>query len=336
MLNRTRRCLPLDGVLPHPPTVYAAPPFHSVPAWGWSESALAVDPNFAPTHAAWQPFTWNQDRNHQGRDPEPTPWEPSRRPRSPSPPSSDSNPDPESYLQSYAQASSSFKGGTTVNATASVWDPTHPSNPLATRSLTVGLDSYSDVTVAHRSIVYDVRAISERLSTGGGPTEYTEEGFVDLVDGPYSFRTIPALVASHFSHLPKKCMILLGVPQLNDLDIQVDLHHKTRGLPLASYDPQLDFSADTRLQCRLSEKDLLALAEHHHDVPVGTVKYTYLDVVYFDGLAPDELEQLRHVSKKYQSVFDATKGGLPALANHPPVSLNFKEHWKHVFVPVPK
>ncbi len=28
VLNRTHRCLPLDGVLPHPPTVYAAPPFH--------------------------------------------------------------------------------------------------------------------------------------------------------------------------------------------------------------------------------------------------------------------------------------------------------------------
>jgi hypothetical protein len=63
------------------------------------------------------------------------------------------------------------------------------------------------------------------------------------------------------------------------MDIQVDLHRKTRGLPLASYDPQIDFSADQRLQCHLAEKDLLALAKHHHDVPVGTVQYTYLDVV---------------------------------------------------------
>jgi hypothetical protein len=108
---------------------------------------------------------------------------------------------------------------------------------------------------------------------------YHEEGFVDIMDGPHSFRTLPTLVASHPSHLPKKCMLLLGVPQLNELDIQLDLHRETRGLPLASYDPQLDFSADTRLQCHLSEKDLLAWADHHHAASVGITHYTYLNVV---------------------------------------------------------
>ncbi len=90
------------------------------------------------------------------------------------------------------------------------------------------LDSFSDVTVAHRDIVYGVRPITERLSTGGGMTQYDEEGLVDIVDGSCSFRTIPTLVAHHPSHLPKKCMLLLGVPQINDLDIQADLHRKTR------------------------------------------------------------------------------------------------------------
>jgi hypothetical protein len=131
-------------------------------------------------------------------------------------------------------------------------------------------------------------------------------------------------------------MLLLGVPQLNDLDIQVDTHRKTRDLPLVSYDPTIDFDADIRLQCHLSEKDLLAWSEFHHDTPLEVAPYTYLDVLYFDGLAPDELAQLRAASKQYKKVFDATKGGLPALANHPPVSLNFKEGWKHVSVPVPK
>ncbi len=44
------------------------------------------------------------------------------------------------------------------------------------------------------------------------------------------------------------------------------------------------------------------------------------------------------MSKKYKIVFIAFKGGLPALANHPPVTLilNFKEGWKHVSVSVPK
>jgi hypothetical protein len=131
-------------------------------------------------------------------------------------------------------------------------------------------------------------------------------------------------------------MLLLGVPQLNELDIQVDTHRKTRGLPLTSYDPQIDFAADTRLQCHLSQKDLVTWAEHHKDASMDTIHYTYLDVIYDDSLSSDELAQLRHASKTYQSVYDATKGGLPALANHPPVKLNFKQGWKHVSVPVPK
>jgi hypothetical protein len=53
-------------------------------------------------------------------------------------------------------------------------------------------------------------------------------------------------------------------------------------------------------------------------------------------LTPLELEQLQNVSQQYKSVFIASKGGLPALANHPPVTLNFKEGWKHVSVPLPK
>jgi hypothetical protein len=120
------------------------------------------------------------------------------------------------------------------------------------------------------------------------------------------------------------------------MDIQVDTHRKTRGLPLVSYDPTIDFEADTRLQCHLSEKDLLAWADFHDDAPLEVAPYTYLDVIYFDGFAPEELAQLRAASKRYHKVYDATKGGLPALANHPPVSLNFKEGWKHVSVPFPQ
>ncbi len=223
-----------------------------------------------------------------------------------------------------------------VNAICSVRDPHHARNPLATIQLTVGRDSYSDVTVAHRDFVYNIRPITERLSTGGDLTQFDEEGLVDVVDGPGSFHTIPALVAQHPSHLPKHCMLLLGVPQIKDFDIQLDTHRKTRGLPLGSYDTSIGFSANMRLQCHLSEKDLLAWAEHHADTSVDSFHYTYLDVEYFDGLTPDELHQLHLVSETYKSVYDATKGGLPALANHPPVSLNFKVGWKHDSVPVPR
>ncbi len=160
---------------------------------------------------------------------------------------------------------------------------------------------------------------------------------MDIVDGPCSFRTIPALVATDPTHLPSKYLLLLCVPQLNELNIKLDTHRKARRFPLESYDPDVDFSAATHLQCRMSEKDLLAWADHNKETPVGYIQYSHLDVVYsMDTLSPDELRQVRAASAKYKNVYNAAKGALPALANHPPVKLNFKEGWKHVSVPVPK
>ena len=295
----------------------------------WGDAPLHAEP--APV-GQWQMFQWGNAGPH-GPDPEPEPW--ASWPPYASP---DSHPDEDDFpLSSYVQTRSSFQGGTTVNATGFVRDPTNLQHPLSTRPLLIGLDSYSDVTVAHRSIVYNVRPIHESLSTGGGSTDYHEEGLVDIVDGPCSFRTIPALVASDPSHLPAKCLLLMGVPQLNELNIKLDTHRKARRLPLESYDPSIDFSADTDLQCHMSEKDLLTWAEHHAETPVGYTLYSHLDVVYgVDTLAPDEIDQLRAASAKYKKVYDAAKDALPALANHPPVKLNFKEGWKHVSVPVPR
>jgi hypothetical protein len=116
---------------------------------------------------------------------------------------------------------------------------------FATRSIIIGLDSYSDITVAHRDIVYGRRPIEETVYTGAGAATYTEEGFVDIVDGLYSFRTIPALVARTDDHLPSSTHLLLGVPQINDLDIKCYVHRKQRRLPLQSYDESSDFAFDT-------------------------------------------------------------------------------------------
>jgi hypothetical protein len=82
----------------------------------------------------------------------------------------------------YASALSSFRGGTAANAFCSVRDLTSR-DPFATRSIIVGLDSYSDVTVAHRDIVYDIHPITETVHTGAGEATYTEEGRVDIADG---------------------------------------------------------------------------------------------------------------------------------------------------------
>jgi hypothetical protein len=125
---------------------------------------------------------------------------------------------------------SSFKGGTASNACCSVRDPTL-SDPLATRPIIVGIDSYSDITVAHRDIAYAIRPISETVHTGAGEASYSEEGLVDIVDGPESFRTIPALIAQNPDQLPTSTHLLLGVTQINELDVKCDVHRTNEDFP---------------------------------------------------------------------------------------------------------
>ncbi len=69
---------------------------------------------------------------------------------------------------------------------------------------------------------------------------------------------------------------------------------------------------------------------------MGTVRYSYLDVDINPALSADERAALLQAGSDHVSVFDAAKGSLPALAEHPPVDLNFKSDWKHVSVPTPK
>ncbi len=179
-----------------------------------------------------------------------------------------------------------------MNAFCSVRDPSCD-DPFATRSILIGLDSYSDITVAHRDIVYGLRPIEETVYTGAGASTYTEEGLVDIVDGLYSFRTIPALVARTADRLPSSTHLLLGVPQLNELDVKCDIHCKQRRLPLQSYDEQSDFAFDMALQHRLAEKDLQRCADCNPETKVATVIYSHLDVDVNSALQPHEIAALR-------------------------------------------
>jgi hypothetical protein len=206
---------------------------------------------------------------------------------------------------------------------------------FATRSIIVGIDSYSDITVAHRDIANDIRSVSETVHTGAGEATYQEEGSVDIVDGLYSYRTIPAIIAQTPEDLPSSTQLLLGVQQINDLDIKCDVHRKQRRLPLQSYDPESDFAHDASLQCRLAEMDLLRWAETNPATPVGTVRYSHLEVDVNPQLPPEEYAAVRQAGADFVPVYDAAKGSLPALAPHP-VDLNFKAGWKHVSVPTPK
>jgi hypothetical protein len=56
--------------------------------------------------------------------------------------------------------------------------------------------------------------------SAGEATHTNEDGFIDIVDGLYSIRTIPALVSRTPDQLPSATHLLLGVKQINDMDIK--------------------------------------------------------------------------------------------------------------------
>ncbi len=72
------------------------------------------------------------------------------------------------------------------------------------------------------------------------------------------------------------------------------------------------------------------------ETKVGTVIYSHLGVDVNPALQPHEIAALRQAGADFASIFDAAKGSLPALVDHPPVDLNFRDGWRHVSVPTPK
>jgi hypothetical protein len=161
--NRYHHCLPLDDVLSHPPTMYDAPPFHPTPAWDHPTPCSLPTPTMRPqprpgnhssgttttAHMVPNPNLSLGDQGAAGTLAHQPPVSPSQtRTRT-------CNPTLSPLLPS--------KVGqwlTLLLQFAILYIPATPS--LATRELTIGLDSYSDVTVAHRDIVYNVRPITDR------------------------------------------------------------------------------------------------------------------------------------------------------------------------------
>ncbi len=93
------------------------------------------------------------------------------------------------------------------------------------------LDTGSDVNLASRYLLHDVRPVSmENVRTGGSDTQFTEEGVLRiLVQG--EIRSIPALVATK-AQRPRECDVLLGVPAVGDLGVQLDQHLEKQFKPL--------------------------------------------------------------------------------------------------------
>jgi hypothetical protein len=81
---------------------------------------------------------------------------------------------------------------------------------------------------------------------------------------------------------------------------------------------------------------LVKWADHNATKPVDSVPYSYLDVDVNPALPEDQQQQIRQVNERFKVVFDASNDALPTLADHPPVTLNFKPTWRHVFALQPR
>ena len=86
----------------------------------------------------------------------------------------------------------------------------------------------------------------------------------------------------------------------------------------------------------MSEVNVLKWYNANKDKPVGHVPYSYKDIDINPDLPADVIKRLRDINERHKAVFDATKGELPAAADHPPITLKFKENWRHVHCPEPR
>jgi hypothetical protein len=113
-------------------------------------------------------------------------------------------------------APTSFTGGRSLRAIVNVLQE----GETNTHEHICCLDTGSDVNLASRYLLHDVRPVSmEDVRTGGNDTKFTEEGILRiLVSG--EIRSLPALVATK-AQRPHECKVLLGVPAVGDLGVQL-------------------------------------------------------------------------------------------------------------------
>jgi hypothetical protein len=230
-----------------------------------------------------------------------------------------------SDLLSYGN--SSFSPGNAMRATATCMTyPTTNSNGIPV-CITCGIDSMSDVSISTPDVAYNVRDIDEDVSTGGGNSNYTQEGLIDIQTSPGVFEAMPVLISNSTRQLPRGCNVLVGMEQIKDLRISLDHHSTENGLLLTVKD---------ELVSLMSEKDLVKWWDKNKDKPANYVPYTADDVDINPDLPPDHIRQIKELTDKYKDRFDATKGDLPPPADHPPITLNFKDDWKPVHTPEPR
>jgi len=228
------------------------------------------------------------------------------------------------------RAQSSFRGGTAVTAAAHIRHPTSSQPNPKLLPIKVAIGTFSDVSVAHESIAYNLREVTEEIRTGAGRSTFQYEGTVDMAVTHNTFHPIPALIASDKNHLPKDCTLLIGASQINELNLSVDTLRLSQGQPL-TYP-----NYNTPLECHMGEKAYAAWWEKNADKPVSQIPHAYTDIDINPDLPPDDIQRLTELHREFAVVFDVNKRELPPPAHHPPVELKFKKDWKHVHCPQPR
>jgi hypothetical protein len=111
-------------------------------------------------------------------------------------------------------AKTSFVGGRALRAVVRVVQE----GETCTHEYVCCLDSGSDVNLATRHLLHDVRRIdSEVVFNCGDETSFAEEGTLRILTAG-TVKEVPALVAGK-AQLPFGCDVLLGVPGVDDLGV---------------------------------------------------------------------------------------------------------------------
>ncbi len=159
------------------------------------------------------------------------------------------------------------------------------------------LDTGSDVNLASRYLLHDVRPVSmENVRTGGSDTQFTEEGVIrTFVSG--EIRSIPALVATK-AQRPHECDVLLGVPAVGDLGIQLEQHLTKQFKPL---------------ECHVGEKTLRTWLDANSTKEVAKVSFDVAEVQVNPEIPNAMQLKIRTLLDEYADVFAGEQDSLPSL-----------------------
>ena len=211
--------------------------------------------------------------------------------------------------------SSSFVGGKALRAWIDVLDGS--SEDL---QVFCGLDSGSDVNLAFRSLLHDVRPIqSGEVFNCGESTSFVEEGTLQVsVQGEVV--ALPALAATK-AQLPARCSVLLGVPGLDALGVMLDAHRDGKHIPL---------------ECFVGERTLRTWLDTNGGKTVTSAPSSIAEVQINPDLPAELQQRVRQMLREYEGVFAGELDTLPKPFASEPVSLKFVDHPVPQSVPEPR